>query len=402
MIVRYDVKCLTCDTPYTLRMQMGHDQVQKHEIVCPNCHEDFTVALDVDFENISFAPRCVENCEESETGGKIINIDPYSPVPAELRHQDQVFPWLSYAADDLGLREKFAKLPPVERSEGGATFVDASALLGTQHRILDDWAVVKKGWSLALRGNISLAEKQFSAFKHLPPGDPPTLDHVVFAFCLHLISPGKYQLFSDAASFYAKLRKTKQPETETFRAFYSSTLRPSNLKAYLEVFSEYFRHFSDYSQTLLYTKNNTLVPEGSEVASTSFRKTKMFYGNAFETLTSGFTVLACLNNIKSGRPYDQFEKMDLAKYRTINKANRANPFQGAPELHAFAECVDSTLRNASHHGAILYDPVSGKVRYKSGGTGAEHTITYAEYTSKCNEIMLSMAALVALEIFIEF
>ncbi len=33
------------------------------------------------------------------------------------------------------------------------------------------------------------------------------------------------------------------------------------------------------------------------VGSKNFEHTKLFYGQAFETLTSGFVFLACLNNI---------------------------------------------------------------------------------------------------------
>lgn len=402
MIVRYPVKCLTCDTSYTLRMQMGHDREQVHEITCPTCQEEFIVALDVDFEEVTYKVRCVENCKQGAEEGMIINIDPYSPIPSNARHEDFVFPWLQHARHNLNIEEKLEQLPQPSKGASGPFFVDVNELIGGHHLILDDWSHIKKGWSLSLRGNTELADMQFKKYKDLPEDENPDLDHAVFAFSLHLASPGYYELFQRAAEVYSDLVDTHRAQVDEFRSYYRDNLRTKNLESYLDIYTQYFRHYSDFSQTLLYVKNRTDVPEGSEVSSRSFKKTKLFYGNAFEALTSGFITLACLNNIQAGRKYDQFERMDLAKYVTINKANRSNPFSDNPVFSEFAHCIDSVLRNASHHGAIRYDPVRSLVIYRSGGSGAEHRMTYANYVTKCNEIMLSIASLVALEILIMF
>jgi hypothetical protein len=105
----------------------------------------------------------------------------------------------------------------------------------------------------------------------------------------------------------------------------------------------------------------------------------MFYGNAFEALTSNVTVLACLNNIMNGRSYDTFDKMDLAKYLTIDKAKRGEPFKDTQPFFDFSRDLDSVLRNASHHGAMKIEQNNQIISYRSGGTGALRTIPYFRY-----------------------
>jgi hypothetical protein len=107
-------------------------------------------------------------------------------------------------------------------------------------------------------------------------------------------------------------------------------------------------------------------------------------------------------HILNGRKYDQFNTMDLHKYLTIDKANRGNPFKDIKPFCEFSKDLDSVLRNASHHGAMKIDRHNQVISYRSGGTGALHTISYAAYLYKCNEIFLKVAALLLLELTISF
>jgi hypothetical protein len=128
----------------------------------------------------------------------------------------------------------------------------------------------------------------------------------------------------------------------------------------------------------------------------------MLYGNLYEAITSNFTVLACLNNAGNGRVFDSFATMDLKRYLTINKAQRANPFADSPAYANLARFLNSALRNASHHGAMTIDRRSGRVTYRSGGTGASHQISYADYLYRCNQVFLRLCALLMLELGIAF
>ena len=50
----------------------------------------------------------------------------------------------------------------------------------------------------------------------------------------------------------------------------------------------------------------------------------MFYGNAFEHLTTHFVLPACLNNIVHGRSYHTFETLTLPEYLNLDKAAKAS------------------------------------------------------------------------------
>jgi hypothetical protein len=127
----------------------------------------------------------------------------------------------------------------------------------------------------------------------------------------------------------------------------------------------------------------------------------MFYGDAFEVITSAFTILACLNNISKGRKYDEFEKMNLAKYITIDKANRANPFKDTDCFSIFSDCIDSSIRNASHHQSMKINK-KGIVMYRSPGSSNWKHIPYIKYLYMCNEIMLNICALQMIELLITY
>src|SRR6185312_9004359 len=116
-----------------------------------------------------------------------------------------------------------------------------------------------------------------------------------------------------------------------------------------------------------------------KAASRTFRQVKMFYGNAYEALTSNFAVLACLNNIGSGRSFDQFSGMKLDKYLMLHKASRARAFEGTESFAAFAEDLNSALRNASHHGAMRFVEPEQRIEYRSGGTGRPEKMAYIDY-----------------------
>lgn len=88
--------------------------------------------------------------------------------------------------------------------------------------------------------------------------------------------------------------------------------------------------------------------------------------------------------------------MNWNKYtKDVEKAKRANPFRDVPEFFTFTECLDSTLRNGSHHASIWRE--GEKVYYRSGGSGEKRDISFSSYVHICNKITISLAALWLLE-----
>jgi hypothetical protein len=399
MLIRFNVKCLTCEAPYTLRISLGNNSNQKHTIACLQCREDFVVTLNLDAKGF----QCTENCEEVDEVGKIINVSPYCPIPSDKIHEDRIFPWMDRVIEDFELGNRLSQFHNNVSSASSPLLVfDAYELLGGQILLLENWKILKKGWSLTLNNQLDLAKNQFLQYEQNLFNEAPDLDHVLFDFSSRLISPAKHPLFSEVANLYFDLYRSRKVETIRFRNYYLQSLRKESLERYFDIYCQYFRNHNEFAQTELYVKNDVALPNNLELASNAFNDIKLFYGNAFESLTTGFTILACLNNILCGRNFDEFKSMDLKKYLTINKARRAEPFQDEPRLHAFANSIDSTLRNASHHGAMKLVKHKNEIVFRSGGTGSEQRIGYVSYLVRCNEIMFSVAALTSLELLIAF
>ena len=396
MIVRHYIKCLTCDHPHTLRIQVGHNPYQEHCFKCMNCEEDIVVGMDCDVETASVQIREIDNCERGTDEGCIINLSPDFPIAPEELHKDFAFPSIRNTQILIQEQEKLGLKHP---SFTSLDEVKAHASIPGYSEL---WPIVKKGWSLTTKGLTELAEKIFENYKPPNFNDPKQLNFVLFHFCCHMLFPGKYNLFENAANLTANIAKNHEEEYNQFKIYYINNIKDHNLNRYFEVFNEFFKCYSDFSQTLTYAQHSIELPDDFEASSTAFGKTKLFYGNAFESLTSNISVLACLNNVHHGRKFDQFDSMTLNKYMTINKAKRANPFKDTLPYYEICRYLDSTLRNASHHGAMSIDNSGRRIRYQSGGTGSIRTMSYKEYIDKCNAIMLSSCALLSMELAIAF
>lgn len=389
MVFRYSIECDTCSTPHTLRISVGHNAWQDHTFMCTNCSENIEVGMAVDYDTISVDIQCLNNCTQTQNEGCIVNLNSEFIISEDQIHKDGVFPWMNEIHKNLDLSEHVAKSSELN----GLKFHDAFLTLGGNQQLTDDWRALKKAWSLEKNGQKSISKKIIHDFfldKNIERD--PSLIEWQFGFSQTFISSEYNKDFVILNDFCKKIYEQYPMEFERFKQFYNTNLRKDHFYRYLELYSDYFKNFSEYSQALLYVKNKKDIPERFKAVSINFKKTKMFYGDAYEIFTSNIVVLACMNNIASGRPFDQFKSMDLKKYLTLNKASRVNPFKDVDELSIFTTCIDSSLRNASHHGAMKFK--KGIIKYRSGGSGAEKTISYTNYIEKCNKIaILSMILL---------
>jgi len=394
MIVRHYIICDTCKYPHTLRLQVGHTPYQEHSFHCVDCGEKIVVGMHCYPKTASVEIKELENSTQGTEEGTIVNLSSEFPIQRHNLHRDLAFPSIEHV-------QRLSKA----QEQLGAELRSFSIFEETHHDAINSsfpevWTILKKGWSLTSRERYNLAEEQLRKYPIAGYNGPYQLNYLLFDFCARFLMPGRYTLFEDAASLIKKISKEHPSEFQNFRSYYKTSMETDNLSRYFNVFSEYFKCFSDFSQTLAFVQHGIKLPEDFEASSYSFGKTKLFYGNSFEALTSNVTVLACVNNIHKNRTYGQFEKMDLSKYLTINKANRANPFQDIPELSEITNCLESTLRNASHHGSAMLSNDGKTIQYRSGGTGSKRSIPYKKYIDKCNEIMLSSCALLLIELAI--
>ncbi len=389
---------MTCNAPITTRIWVGHNPEQIHAFLCPNCKEEITIGMEVDLENLSTNIIHIENCEHCEIEGVIVNLNPHFVINEKNEASDKSFPWM----EQVNYIRKASKLPEPERPKGlkGPMMLDAYNELGGINNATEMWKIIKKGWSLKENDQTLLSQKTLSEYSRYGYEDKIKLENILFDFLALMLMPRKIQVFNDGLDFINQAKEADGVEFDRFKAFYIAEIKSDNLHRYLEILTEYFRGYSEYDQALLYVKNGAPVPDGCIATSSGFKTTKMFYGNAFEHYTSNISVLACINNILNGRHFDQFQNMDLKKYLTINKANRANPLKGNQLLLGFCACLDSTLRNSSHHGSLKLVKKRRYLEYRSGGTGAKREMPYSRYIEMCSDIALTSFALLMLELLI--
>lgn len=103
MIIRKNIKCLTCGKKTTLRIDIGHSKEQKHVLHCLGCEEELEIKLDLSNPpNIGF--DFVNNCEPCAEEGIIQNLSSENQVPEKYKHEPLFFPGI-FATQDL-----FAKI----------------------------------------------------------------------------------------------------------------------------------------------------------------------------------------------------------------------------------------------------------------------------------------------------
>ncbi len=392
MVIRYYCRCLTCGFAHTLRIAMGHGPTQHHTFQCGSCGQDMTIDVVQRPEVASADIQFTNNCEIGTEEGLIVNLHPDFPVPKDQLHVDRAFPWLKHVSavgqqqDALGLRGT---------QPGSETSIEEWAAKIQTHP--QQWAIVNKAWSLERGGRLELSKNERR--KYLSPDILPdsNLNDVLFDFCARLLQANT-SWYMDAFAVMNDAWQRTPALVNDFRAWYAANLLEEHRERYFDILAQFFRDHGEFSQALLLVQYKLPISSDEVASSQAFSRTKMFYGNAFEALTSNFAVLACINNIYRGRSFDQFASMDLKKYLTINKARRAEPFADTPAFAAFATGLNSSLRNASHHGAIKLALGQRQISFRSGGTGAEQKLGYVEYLAQCSDILLRLVTLLMLEI----
>jgi hypothetical protein len=378
---------------YSLRIGVGHESVQSHTFQCVSCHEDITLRLHVDNTDVFVKFENIDNCQDGTKEGTIYNLHPEYVFSEDQLHVDQAFPWLE---DIAQIAHK-----QMEMAEAQGLTIDnvkmLEAMQGTTSTE-DLWKVMKKAWSLEKNGRTDLSLETLKGYVDFSFSEEQNFEQTLFHFCGRFIGPRGLSIFSSTGELFKKAKNANEAEYTRFIGYYLENFREGNFANYLDIFTEFFRDFSEYNQVLSRVQYELDIGDDIVAGSSSFKRTKMFYGNAFEVYTSSLSVLACINNINKGRKFDEFQSMDLAKYLTINKAKRADPFKDIPDLQPYVDCVESTLRNASHHKSIKLR--GKKVHYRSGGTGAERSMSYAEYLTKCTNIFVCLCCLVKLELAI--
>lgn len=415
MVKRFPTRCRTCGHCNILRVTLGADVHQEHTLECMGCGGTLTIRLELDFVNRerlrlpdgtdlpgmsspSIASSSLENadfCDERE--GTVTNLDPTFLVPDEMLHQDGVFTWMYAARQFTGaLHER-----PFPRRKDGRKFgdiIDGVGILRHQGDVLNAFL---KAWQFNRRGRDDLVQRSLESiqrFTNLPIVTIEQAAATVAQSFRGVDANAVTEALLEEAEETAKLNPAEYQRLRNWMAESSYQDMPSR---HVEVMSDYARGYSQFCQTWLYVAKDVNPDQVLQPATRDLRTVGMFYGTAFEHLSSGLALPAALNNIRNGRPFDAFQNMDMKKYLSIDKAGRAKCFEGNARLAPLAKEFDSTIRNASHHGGFrLRQGTIDTIEYRTGDGGQWKTIRYVDYLIRCNRIFAGMMQLLMLHIFV--
>lgn len=404
MIVRTSFRCTTCGQNHTVRIGLGHETYQTHSFNCIGCGEELIVGMRVIRPEGSPIPRFVgepvENVElsEEEAGAPIVNVDANFLVPLEQRHTDVMFPRLTQMQEMTKVAEEHGSL--VSFKDFPKNWQNSRPY--RQADFGEEWKLLKKAWNLHRNGHTKLSNKKIEeGSAQFYANDPlKNLNDWLWRFCLFFTQPAFEQSFREAFEIVQDNRQ--KAEFKAFFHDYEENLAQARAESYLSIIREFFLAYDDFSQVLFRVKKGLGVDPDASVTSAQFDKTKMFYGNAFETYSSLVDILAYLNNISQGRPFDQFQALTRKKYLELDKSSRFGPFDATPALAALCQERDNQLRNASHHASMRLVSPENNVIYRSGkgGTGPEQEVSYAVYLAKCSTLFLQIINLLRFEIML--
>ncbi|MGW02407.1 hypothetical protein EEP06_03525 [Salmonella enterica] len=396
MVIRGYGKCNTCNTGYMLRAGVGVEKYQLHHFDCRSCELPIVIAVRAKPPEAHFeAEDNISLCGIIEDDYIVINLHPNFAFTLKSLHDEKAFPSIEYNERII----PHLRLIPNSKLQDTATQFDipnTKELWGLVKNILT--LESKKEQRKILQKTIKNYEKQRNKYVNntiiLTPHD------ALFNFLDSLFYPRINQLLEPALKLVTDIKKSFPDEFSRFVVFFKNDIKNEQYIRYVSIFSDFFKIHSQLGQLMVHARINESDVDDKIVGSKSFDDVKLYYGQAYETITSSFVTLAALNNIKNSRKFDEFKSMSLNKYiKDVEKAKRAKPFENTPEFFVFSDDLDSSLRNGSHHAAIWKD--GEKVFYRSGGAGQERNITYANYLHMCNKLTISLAALWLLDRYIE-
>lgn len=397
-VVRDYAKCTVCDFKLILRIGVGIESSCTHTFDCPHC---FT-PISIDLKTGRPGQAWIEPLENIKIIDKDLEIDNFI----------NLHPAFAFRPEEYRSRFSFASMQLSQLTDGKIRMASGNIQdFATQFEIPETsklWQTVRSVLTLALKNDpANVLQKQISSYetarkKFTPNFSCSTAFKCIASFFDDIFYPAIGNLRQPLRSFVREEKQARPAEMAKFSEYYRNEIQVHALERYLTIFGDYFRFFDQFRQMLTHVRVGNDDVDELIVGSKRFDEIKLYYGQAYETLTSSYTTLACLNNVAAGRPFDQFKAMNLAKFvKDVEKAKKSNPFADMPTLYAFTEFDNSNLRNGSHHASIWRE--GDLIKFRSGGTGAERDIAYSRYLHICNGITISIAALflVELEMFSE-
>lgn len=395
MIIRETLACETCRHVHTVRIGMGQEEYQTHQFVCRGCKLPIRFGLKVDYITISTEIVFEENATRAgrDDVGTIVNLDANFLIPESEQGKDMSFARLEQYHQLV--IERLAKL-------GGISEDDLHHMAGQTGRpdYAAEWRLLRQTWVLFRNKQEKLVAKRIAeanrdryAQEHLS-GVPDWL----WRFASKLSGPEYDHRFKEVMKLVDGLGS--KAEFVDFLTYYQKEVAGRRGQLYLDVFTEFFRAYDEFAQVHFLVSGGMDIPNDHHPASVHFEITRMFYGNAFESLATIADVLAMINNMSEGRAFNQFKTIALTNYLRLDKGGRFHCLADNQILSGVVAEADNHLRNASHHRSIEFNEPAGTLTYRTGksGLGADQTISYGDYLARCSRIFSEILIVLRLEL----
>ena len=391
MTVRKIIKCDTCDNYIIARVLLGFNEHPSYSFNCPHCEEK--VILDLNLYpkegkwDFIFKENCIDVTTEEEAikgeeEGVIINLSAELPISSQLQGQDMPF-----TAIMLMRHQELLTKKKQDRSD-------------KQPDIHKNWKYLKRSINQTIKGKMKLAERYIKEYTFIYDHTKSDLD--IFSqlhdFISFFIMPNKYIYVENTLKeMYEDQRKYKEEYLKFFK-YFTKNLFENNLTKIVELINQYMVNYESLVPFLIYIREEKDIPEDICSTSFDFESLKLFYGQAFELISSLFEFLTIINNIHNGRKFNELESIDLEKYKMTDKANRNKAFSKNPVLSIFSTEFDPSIRNASHHNNFEMKN-SETINYKSGKPLKSHDLPTREYLIRCNNIFINLVSIFDLFLF---
>jgi len=385
MISRFYVICAICKTHHTLRVQIGYGDEQRHRFPCDHCNEPISFSLllgKVEAAGADLTDLVLGT--DGKTSYQYLSPD-FVADSADAKNPKYFgsFKLMDAVMDTPQAKRALAKLrrghAPHEGHEGWFALSNA----------LPDWERLQVCWRLERSG------KYFLAGKYLSLLDPEARTSSWFA----AVRLG-HRLFGTNEGLLIEVRKVlAQNASEASRLVMEHAYKWTSefTEAEHQVFSEFFKRWDAFSQVYLYVQHDLQMPRDPAATSVDFEHVRGFYSMAQEFFAKQIGLLTALNNIKTGRNFDQLNKISLEKYFNTDNAKRCENFQENAIFCTAASEYDSGLRNAEAHNWLRATAKTQHLRYMQGGNGAVVEMRYVDYLQKSMQMFRQICHLMQLE-----
>lgn len=396
MMVRSAFACDTCGKAHTVRVGVGTETHHPFRFPCRGCGEEMGVGLRTAAPSawVVAETNCTA-CEE-QADAPVVILDAAFPVPADMQGQDRVFPRLHQMvamvrqAEAEGRLEEMLVRPNRESGVG----------VGGAATTIDEWRDLRRAWTLSRRGQAPLSRgviKKVTAALY-PDRPADSLEDWFWRFAQKV---GRHENMRRLDALVERANEAaKHPGWQGLLTHYNNKMAAERGLKYLAVLTQFFEGYSEFAQVHARVVGGVPIEPHEHVGSVDFERSRMFYGNAFEMHAELIDLIAMLNNVIQGRAFDTFKAISLERYLTTDKAGRSNAFAEDAALHAVAGEFDNRVRNASHHGAMRFEPETQVITFRTGkgNAGSEVNLTYAEYLAACVRMAMQVLLLLQFEL----